>query len=180
VGVFARSTDLLYLAGAPGERPDRLYLGPVAIDPRKDPTNELRGGRELGEALSRVLLAEAQEGRAPFICSDRYQLTALAAFYTKGRPHTYCLNMGKRRLNQYDLWGGWEQLVGKDALFVTGGDVSRARFYIGALKHWGAFEDGQCLETVEVRRGDTLIKTYTISRLEGYTGYAWTPERATY
>ncbi len=39
----------------------------------------------------------------------------------------------------------------------------------------GAFESGGLLETVEVRRDDKLVKTYTISRRQNYSGYDWTP-----
>jgi len=92
IGLAARSTGLVYTLGIP-------------LDPDRDPTNKLFGGKELGVALSKY---PVNASNGPFICSDRYQLTALAAFYTTGRPRTYCINTGMRRLNQYDLWGGWE------------------------------------------------------------------------
>lgn len=171
IGVAARSTDLVYLAGVPfakADRPDRVQIGPFSIDPDKDPTSKLRGGRELGAALSKYVTKD--DPNQPFIMSDRYQLTAWAAFYTKGRPQTYCMNPGDRRYNQYDLWGGAEALVGKDALFVTGGDATKAAAYADRLVTSGAFTRGEVLETVLVIRGRTIVKSFSISRLHGYTG----------
>jgi len=177
-GVAVRSTGLVYLADAAlsgeGGREDRINLFGLEIDPGKDPTNELVGGPELGAALSQYIGLDKTPG--PFIFSDRYQLTALAAFYTKGRPRTYCMNPGDRRLNQYDLWGGWDDLVGRDGLFVTGGKPFKALVFVETMVAWGAFERGEVLDTVEVRRGRTIVKTYTISRLYGYSGYDWTPD----
>ena len=159
LGLAARATDLLYLAGAP-------------LDPRVDPTNKLRGGRELGAGLAEFPLAGED---APFFFSDRYQLTAWAAFYGPGQPRVYCANLGDRRYNQYDLWDGWEGLEGRDGVFVTGGDEIKARWLIADLVARGAFESGEHLKTIEVRRGGTTIRTYTVSRLQRYTGRPWTP-----
>jgi len=77
----------------------------------------LRGWPELGQAVGR-----AAQGlpRPPFLVSDRYQIASELAFYVPGRPRVYNANLG-RRMNQYDLWGGWEALRGRDALFVTYG-----------------------------------------------------------
>jgi hypothetical protein len=35
----------------------------------------------------------------------------------EGNPVTYCVNLG-RRMNQYDLWPGFEDRLGQSALFV--------------------------------------------------------------
>lgn len=179
LGLAARSTDLLYLAGIPfadNGRPDRVHLGPVSIDPDKDPTSKLRGGRELGEALSKYVLKG--DPNAPFIMSDRYQLTAWAAFYTKGRPQTYCMNPGDRRYNQYDLWGGAEALAGRNAILVTGGDANKAAGWISRLVEVGAFKRGEVLEIVNVTRGRTVVKTFALIRLYEYTGLQAAPGAA--
>lgn len=174
MGLVARSSDLLYAASAryvgPDGRTDRIRLPGLSINPDKDPTNHMAGGREIGEALSRLLEAESDPDRL-FIFSNRYQLTAWAAFYTAGRPRTYCMDVDdNRRLNQYDLWGGWEDLVGKDALFITGDDALKATWFIARMLDAGAFESGECIETIDVYRGRTLVRQFTISRMRGYTG----------
>lgn len=174
MGAASRSTDLLYTATSlvTPDVTDRLQLGPFEIDPDADPTNALRGGRELGAALSKHRDEDSED--APFIFSDRYQLTAWAAFYTEGRPHTYCMNIGDRRYNQYDLRGGWEDLISKDGLFVTGGDPLKTQAFIAYMVAEGAFESGELIDTVTVRRGKTIIKTFNIAMMRGYSGKPWT------
>jgi hypothetical protein len=88
--------------------------------------------------------------------------------------------MGGRRLNQYDLCGGWDELTGRDAIFVTGGDASRAYYFIQALTHKGAFDDGRLLEIVDVHRSGVVIRRFAICLLENYTGYDWRPENPDY
>jgi hypothetical protein len=170
IGVGSRSTDLIYFLSDRSDRSDRIHLGRLSINPRIDPTNRLIGGREVGAALGKYIENEADP---PFIFTRRYQLTAWAAFYTPGRPRTYYANP-EERYNQYDLWGGWETLVGRDALFVAGGDEASARENIAKLVSIGAFERGECLEIVRVYRGRTLIKQFSISKLHHYSGYKWT------
>lgn len=177
MGMAPRASDLVYLAAmpftGPGTSPERINLGPLSIDPDKDPTNELYGGHEIGQALSRHL-HEAPESEQPFIFAPRYQLTAWAAFYTRSRPRTYCLNYD-RRYNQYDLWGGWDKLAGRDALFITGGDAVRAQAYIDGMVGAGAFSSGELLDVIECYRGKTLVRSFTVSRLRKYSGIQATP-----
>jgi len=173
IGVGSRSTNLVYLLSDlsdRSDRSDRIHLGQLSINPRIDPTNRLIGGREVGAALGKYIENKADP---PFIFTRRYQLTAWAAFYTPGRPRTYYANP-EERYNQYDLWGGWENLVGRGALFVAGGDEASARENIATLVSIGAFDRGECLEIVRVYRGRTLIKQFSISRLHHYSGYKWT------
>ncbi|HPO16629.1 MAG TPA: glycosyltransferase family 39 protein, partial [Candidatus Hydrogenedentes bacterium] len=164
IGLAARSTGLIYLAGLP-------------IDPDKDPTNKLRGGREIGQALSKYII-DPKLGPFPF--SNRYQMTAWTAFYTKGHPRAYCINPGDRRMNQYDLWGGWPELKGRDGLFVTGGDAIKAQLWIEGMVQFGAFTKGEVLEIVEVKRANTIIDRYSISRLYNYSGADQTPSTTKY
>lgn len=57
-----------------------------------------------------------------FIFSDKYQVSSELAFYVKGHPTTYCINLD-RRMNQYDLWPGFNNLVHYNAIFVRVGDA---------------------------------------------------------
>ncbi len=172
VGMAARSTDVLYgisaAAMGPEDAENQIHLVGWTLDPKKDPTNELRGTRELGQAVSEQLKA----GGNAFVFSSRYQLTSQLAFYTQGRPRAYCINIDGRRYNQYDLWGGWEDLTGQDGLFVIGGSEPKARLFVEAMVQRGVFERGEYLVTVPVYRAKTLVKTYTISRLRGFSGKA--------
>ncbi|RPI35037.1 MAG: phospholipid carrier-dependent glycosyltransferase, partial [Nitrospiraceae bacterium] len=91
--------------------PEMLHL------PQKmDPTSRLAGWKELGSEASTVY--REMSGSAPvFIFSDKYQVASQLAFYIDGHPQTYCINLG-RRMNQYDLWPGFESFIGYNAVFV--------------------------------------------------------------
>jgi undecaprenyl-diphosphatase len=164
IGLFARSTEFFYLAHLP-------------LPSRIDPTSKLYGGPELGAALSKYV-KDAKSG--PFIFADRYQNTAYAAFYTKGHPRAYCMNTGSRRYNQYDLWGGWEALKGRDGILVVGGDAVKANLYIAGLTAAKAFDRGEVLETVDVFRGNKRISQYTLVRMHNYSGLTMQPEKESY
>jgi undecaprenyl-diphosphatase len=88
----------------------------LRLPDRLDPSMRLVGWRELGkEASSRY---KELSGKGPaFVFSDSYQVASELAFYMDGKPVTYCADTG-RRMNQYDLWPGFETLKGGNALFV--------------------------------------------------------------
>jgi len=183
VGVMARSLDAVYAfansSNGTTDSSDRLELFGMRFAPRQDPTNELKGGPELRAALAKHIGIGGKDG-APFLFSDRYQMTAQLAFYGPGRPRAYCMNLGDRRRNQYDLWGGWDKLAGRDGLLVMGGDEMKARLYIEGLVQRGAFDRGEFLERVDVGGGAVRIKSFTISRLYNYSGREWTTGRERY
>ncbi|GMV93263.1 MAG: hypothetical protein AMXMBFR82_30410 [Candidatus Hydrogenedentota bacterium] len=171
MGLAVRSTGLVYLAAGPASKPGHAQLGPFTFDVDRDPTNALQGGRELGAALTAH--RESGSDEKPFVFSDRYQLAVWSAFYTKGRPRAYCMNVGDRRMNQYDLWGGWDELTDRDGLFVTGGDPLKTQMFINYMVSEGYFESGELLEMVEARRGDIVVRRFSISLMHGYTGKPW-------
>ena len=93
------------------------YPAIVNLPSKLDPTSRARGWKELGVEASKV--SEGLSKRGPFfIFSDKYQVSSELAFYVKGQPITYCVNLG-RRMNQYDLWPGFNTLVNFNAVFVT-------------------------------------------------------------
>jgi hypothetical protein len=77
----------------------------------------LRGWPELGRAVGEVMPSTPN---TPFLLSDRYQIASELAFYVEAQPQVFNVNLG-RRMNQYDVWGGWNTLKGRDGLFVTAG-----------------------------------------------------------
>jgi 4-amino-4-deoxy-L-arabinose transferase-like glycosyltransferase len=82
----------------------------------KDPTKKLVGWRELGAEAS-MIYSEMSLSAPVFIFSDKYQVSSELAFYMDSHPATYCINLG-RRMNQYDLWPGFEEFIGYNAVFV--------------------------------------------------------------
>ncbi|PIW89027.1 MAG: hypothetical protein COZ93_07255 [Nitrospirae bacterium CG_4_8_14_3_um_filter_44_28] len=93
------------------------YPAIVNLPPKLDPTARTRGWKELGVEVSRVSEGLSKKGQF-FIFSDKYQVSSELAFYVKGQPITYCVNLG-RRMNQYDLWPGFDTLINFNAIFVT-------------------------------------------------------------
>lgn len=97
-----------------------LYPSILNLPVKLDPTSRLRGWKELGTDVTEIY--EQMSAKRPvFIFSDKYQVSSELAFYVSGHPVTYCVNLG-RRMNQYDLWPGFHNLIHYDAIFVTIGD----------------------------------------------------------
>ncbi len=92
------------------------YPSVLNLSVKKDPTSRLRGWKEIGAEVTKIS-EEISKERPIFIFSDRYQVSSELAFYVKGHPLTYCINLG-RRMNQYDLWPGFNNLLHYDAIFV--------------------------------------------------------------
>jgi undecaprenyl-diphosphatase len=97
------------------------YPSILNLPPKKDPTSRLRGWKELGSEVTKIY-GEMSEKGPVFIFSDRYQVSSELAFYVKGHPITYCISH-KRRMNQYDLWPGFSELLHHNAIFVRIGNT---------------------------------------------------------
>jgi hypothetical protein len=113
--LIAAAVFLALFVTAVAHYPSLLRL-PVAMDP----SSRLDGWKELGDEVTGIY-EQMSQNRPVFIFSDRYQVTSLLAFYVKGHPVTYCVNLG-RRMNQYDLWPGFSSFLHYDAIFVRTGD----------------------------------------------------------
>ena len=130
-------------------------------DPRKDPTNRLKGWKELGLRVDEIMSTLDKENF--FIFSSQYQIAGEIAFYTKEKYQTYCINFG-RRLNQYDLWGGWNLLLGKNALQVQD---TKTEIHRKVLE---SFQSCEKLEYFEAKRLNKVIKTWTIFKCYNFKG----------
>lgn len=127
------------------------YPSLVSLPVKYDPSARLRGWSELGNEVTRIV----QDMKRPFfIASDRYQITSELAFYVKGKPTTYCLNMG-RRMNQYDLWQGYEGLKGYDAIMVFFGTPPVAKDLL-------PYFDKVTKRVFTVNEGENILRKYTI------------------
>jgi membrane-associated phospholipid phosphatase len=131
------------------------------IPPKFDPSTRLRGWRELGKEVSGVCDEMAKHG-AYFIFSDSYQAASELAFYVKGHPTTYCVNLG-RRMNQYDLWPDFRGLVHSNAVFVTIDEKELP------LKIRDAFE-GCEKRTFKYIEGKTILREYPIFTCHDFRG----------
>jgi undecaprenyl-diphosphatase len=97
------------------------YPSKFHLPQRLDPSSRLRGWSDLGKQVHE-LYDETKEKGSVFISSDSYQIASELAFYVERHPVTYCMNIG-RRMNQYDLWTGFQNLVHYNGIFVTIGDA---------------------------------------------------------
>lgn len=103
----------------------------LKLPPDVDPTARIRGWKELGGEVS-TLVDELSKKGPFFIFSDRYQISSELAFYVKGHPVTYCVNLG-RRMNQYDLWRGFDRSIHYNAVFVTIGNAQVPETFVAAF-----------------------------------------------
>jgi undecaprenyl-diphosphatase len=97
------------------------YPSLLGLPVKLDPTVRLRGWKELGTEVTGIY-HQMSLTHPVFIFSDKYQIASELAFYVHGHPITYCVNLN-RRMNQYDLWPGFNNLTGYDAIFVREGDT---------------------------------------------------------
>ncbi len=104
------------------------------LPPRLDMTRRLAGWKELGGGISGISAEMAPHGPF-FIFSDSYQVASEVAFYAKGNPITYCVNLG-RRMDEYDLWPGFDGLIGYNAIFVTEDDQQMPPALAKAFGHY--------------------------------------------
>jgi undecaprenyl-diphosphatase len=155
--LLGAAAALALAASALGHVTDRLGL-----PPRLDPSTRLRGWAELGRAVG-AELARMPDPARTFVLSDRYQVTSELAFYTPGHPPAYNLNLG-RRLNQYDFWEGPDSRRGWDAVYVEDG----ARPLDPRVRQ--AFDRIDPPRRLEVRRGERVIRTFTLYRGYGFRG----------
>jgi hypothetical protein len=90
------------------------------------------------------------------------------AFYTEGRPTVYCVNLG-RRMNQYDIWQGFDKLVGQSAVYVTEGNMR---------PDLACTFDRAEPQTITIRsKSGQEIKTFVAYRCYNFKG--WTPKSPT-
>ncbi|MBE9529113.1 MAG: glycosyltransferase family 39 protein [Proteobacteria bacterium] len=128
----------------------------------KKPFSKLLGWQTLGERAGAEYDKLVEDGPA-FIFSDRYQITSELAFYMPGNPVTYNANFG-RRMNQYDLWDGFGDKVGHNALYVEwhGGPPSEA------LK--GLFERCDTGQRVEIVRDSEPVRLFMLYSCYDFKG----------
>ena len=100
--------------------------------------------------------------------SDRYQITSELAFYVAGRPRTYNLPIDQRS-NQYQVWGGMEELRGRDGLFVTFGNWG------APLAVYAACASVHPVEVVEITHGGQPVESFSIVRCQAFRGLSHEP-----
>lgn len=137
-----------------------VYLPFLPIKPSRNPVSSARGWEQLAE---RVDFFRTESKNTLTIVTDRYQYSALLAFYLPGQPETYCL-APQRRFNQYELWGNYNKLLGKDVLYVT-----KKKELSGEIER--LFRDVVKLEELHITWDESVIRTVSIYLCRGFRGY---------
>ncbi|MDO9552293.1 glycosyltransferase family 39 protein [Rhodonellum sp.] len=129
------------------------------LRPSKDPMMRLAGYKELATRIDH--LKDSLELRdKEFFFSDSYHVASEMAFYLKGNPQTYAINMGRRK-NQFDLWPGIGQFEQKGyyGIYLT------REFEVQEAVKNGFSRIVMQENFPTIHRGDT-VKTYIIAVLE--------------
>jgi undecaprenyl-diphosphatase len=140
----------------------------VPVPPRKDPVSRAFGWREVAEAAGRASVAPLPGGAKAFLAADRYQEASEIAFWLRGNPETFALNLGGRH-NQYDLWPAFvDRAHIGDRLVVALDETDGVHETIIALnQHFTSILRG---ELVEMHRGGEVIGVRRIYTLDGWRG----------
>ncbi|MBI5874714.1 MAG: glycosyltransferase family 39 protein [Deltaproteobacteria bacterium] len=143
--------------------PGLLKLAGLKDIEAKAPINRVIAWKELGLKVGDIYNGMAKNSET-FILSDTYQMTSELAFYIPDNPVAYNVNLGNRRMNQYDIWGGLNLLEGKNAVYVKGGDAELD----SAVED--AFENCDREPLFEAYRNDLIVRRATIYRCYNFKG----------
>lgn len=140
-----------------------------------DPTVRLRGWKKLGLEVGRIkeALPHLPAEGAGFIFSNTYQITSELAYYVPGQPAAYCVNLG-RRMNQYDIWQDFDNLIGYNAVYVKHRDREIEEAVIDAFQSW------EKLPLIDIEMGDRLIHQYSVFLCKGFKGFEKGEHEVTY
>jgi 4-amino-4-deoxy-L-arabinose transferase-like glycosyltransferase len=101
-----------------------VYMGATfGLPPEILPSKKLVGWSAFGKSIERLnktqrLNKTEQLGQKQnYLIADDYGVASAAAFY--GGTRSYCAFTSERRMNQYDVWGGWNHLKGENVLLVS-------------------------------------------------------------
>lgn len=129
----------------------------VLMPPKTDSMKRLAGWEELSEKVMEVRNGHPAYGP---ILTDSYHVASELSFYTKS-CNIYCLNIG-RRMNQFDIWGGLEDLRDNsplNAIYISDSDTSQKSLI---------FDSIDTTYTFPVFYRGELIKKYQIYLLSNY------------
>jgi undecaprenyl-diphosphatase len=153
------SLIMAFLATSISHYPEFLNL-PVKMDP----TSRLKGWKELGIKTKEVYNSMVSSGsKKVFIFSDKYQVSGELAFYVPDKPVTYCVNLGSR-MNQYDIWGGFDKLPGSDAIFIRTDNEN----FPEELKN--AFDSYEAEKFIVQRKDGEILRKFFIFKCYGFKG----------
>lgn len=120
--------------------------------------------KDLGKKVS-VIKKEMSEDS--FILCRGYALASYVAFYTDSQYETYSIGQSTPHGHSYRYWSDFDSLIGKDAIFVKGGENEDG--YIEKLSP--AFDEIRKEPVFEITRDGEVIKKFSIWRCYNFKGF---------
>ena len=120
--------------------------------------------KDLGKKVSMV---KKQMPEDTFILCRGYALASYVAFYTDDQYETYSIGQSTPHGHSYRYWSDFDSLIGKDAIFVKGGEKEGG--YIKKLRT--AFDEIKKEPVFEVTRDGEVIKEFSIWRCYNFKGF---------
>lgn len=140
-----------------------LFFGVTAgLPPEILPSKKLAGWGELGKTIDGIFAGRQFEA----VVAEDYGLASEAAFYSSSHPRAMCAVTGDRRMNQYDVWGGWENLKNKDLLIV----MKSPQVPQELAEHFSSVTPVGPESGLSVRFGKAVLHSYYFFSGSGYDG----------
>jgi len=120
--------------------------------------------KDLGKKVS-VIKKEMRE--ESFILCRGFALASYVAFYTDNQYETYSIGQTTPHGHSYRYWSDFDSLIGKDAIFVKGGESEGG--YVEKLSP--AFDQIRKEPVFEIARDGEVIKKFSIWRCYNFRGF---------
>jgi len=132
----------------------------IPISPRKDPTSQLQGWRDLGEHIKKTAQGLNAE-KEIFVLASRHQFVGESMYYTQGKIPTYQWN-APLRLNNLSAQNS--PPLGSTAIYFDEGENSLPP-QVASL-----FSACEGLEPLIVKRRDVPVRTHPFWKCSGFKG----------
>ncbi|MDX2110482.1 MAG: glycosyltransferase family 39 protein [Verrucomicrobiota bacterium] len=130
-----------------------------------DPTLRLRGWEQLGTAFHNLYAKpEWPTGAAVITSGHRYNTSAIA-FYAPEHPRVYKWPTPGKVESQYDVWGGFDKLKGRNAVLFHNGEAKDMPKDVET-----SFERIEYWTQITIPLGNTKQRVYQVYRAYGYRG----------
>ena len=120
--------------------------------------------KDLGKKVSMIKKKMPED---TFILCRGYALASYVAFYTDNQCETYSIGQSTPHGHSYRYWSDFDSLIGKDAIFVKGGEKEGG--YIEKLSP--AFDEIRKEPVFEITRDGEVIKKFSIWRCYNFKGF---------
>ncbi|HEX9974496.1 MAG TPA: hypothetical protein VGD14_20680, partial [bacterium] len=118
------------------------------------------------ELSTKIIALKNEMGEGTFIFGHEYKIPSEITFYTPNHEPTHAGEIIREKGLQYTYWTKFEELIGKDAIFVTS-DAQRYRNIDNIRKYFNSVEEEPPLKIV---RGKRVFRIFYLYRCFDYKG----------